>query len=875
MRTADLRASFLDYFETNEHHRATSAPLVPANDPTVLFTVAGMVQFKDALLGNEKLDYDSATSCQRCLRAGGKHNDLDNVGYTPRHHTFFEMLGNFSFGGYFKERAIDLAWDFVVQELKLEKDRIWITVHPTDREARELWHKKIGIKADRIVEHEDNFWSMGETGPCGPCSEIFYDQGPSLAGGPPGSKEEDGDRVLEFWNLVFPQFDRQPDGGLDPLDQPGVDTGMGLERTAALMQHVTSNYEIDIFEKLLQSIGSHASISDREDYVQHPSVRVVADHYRAIAFLIADGIFPGREGRGYVLRRIIRRAIRHSQKLEINQTYLHTLLDPLLESMGDAYPELQHAEERIRRVVQIEEEQFASTLKNGLHRLDRAIADSESSTLNGETAFNLYDTYGLPLDLMQEASAERGFQIDVESFEKHLFEQREKSKAASKFDGDVKQQVLKDEPTVFEGYTEVRGPSQIASIYQEVDGRLEAVEGLATGSEGFLILTQTGFYPEAGGQVGDTGEIRTDSGTFRVQDTTNNGKIILHRGVVNAGFVEAAMDCSYEVGFSRRQDIMRNHTATHLLHAALRCVLGSQVQQRGSLVAPDRLRFDFTHHEPIEQRELADIEDMVNDHVLANTSMNASVCSYETAMDNGAIALFGEKYGDEVRVLTTANGFSSELCGGTHVSATGEIGLFQIVSHSGIAAGIRRIEAITGRQAVRRVKQNNDLLEAISARLNTTQSTAIERIDSLLDENQELHDASRNQSLHVIEEASRDLAKQAKRVNDTNILSAQIEINPSELMAVMDALRPKLGKSVILLGVIQKDEVQLVCGVSNVLTEQIHAGELIRFVGDQVGARGGGRPQMARAGGGKKLDNLQIALDSVAEWVLNRLDRIA
>ena len=669
MRTSDIRSSFLDFFEQRDHRLIESSALVPANDPTLLFTNAGMVQFKDALLGRESRDYSRAVSCQRCVRAGGKHNDLENVGYTARHHTFFEMLGNFSFGDYFKEETITWAWEFVTEVMAMPVDRLWVTVHPTDDEARDLWIKKIGVDPSRVVDHEENFWAMGETGPCGPDSELFFDQGPSLAGGPPGSADEDGDRFLEFWNLVFPQFDRAPDGTLAPLATPGVDTGLGLERVAAIKQGVHSNYEIDVFRKVIASAGRFAGYNDEADMLKNPSLRVIADHIRAAAFLMADGVMPGNEERNYVLRRVIRRALRHGHKLDITEPFFHRLVEPLVEDMAEQYPQLADQSQPIANALLAEEERFAVTLNQGMQLLDTEIAGLSGKTISGDVVFKLYDTFGFPADLTADVARERGLDIDSAGFDELMEAQRARGRAAGRFDASLEQTIQVDGVVDFLGYGTLEADGNVVGLYNIDGDTAQEVDVLTEGMQGIVVLDRSPFYAESGGQVGDAGSIATIDASFDVVDTTKGGSQHLHRGTVAKGQLKLTDSVQSVVVDSRRRDVARNHSATHLLHAALKEVLGPHVEQKGSLVQPERLRFDFSHPESVTSAQRAAIERIVNERIRENTEVTTEVLPFAEATEKGATALFGEKYGDEVRVLTMANGYSIELCGGTHVAA--------------------------------------------------------------------------------------------------------------------------------------------------------------------------------------------------------------
>ena len=872
MQTSDIRRAYLAHFESQNHRIFPSAPLVPANDPSLLFTVAGMVQFKDALTGRETTDYKRAASCQLCVRAGGKHNDLDNVGYTARHHTLFEMLGNFSFGDYFKEESIVWAWDFVTNVLQFDRDRIWITVHPTDDEARQLWIKKIGIAADRVVDHEENFWEMGDTGPCGPNTELFYDQGSAVTGGPPGTPDEDGDRYLEFWNLVFPQFDRQPDGELLPLKNFGVDTGLGLERTAALVQGVLSDYETDVFQDLVRSAAELAPIGGDDLARNKPSLHVIADHIRSCSFLIGDGVIPSNEGRGYVLRRVIRRAIRHGNKLGIEEPFFHRLVQPLAATMGDAYPRIAEAQKRIASVLEQEEEQFAGTLRNGMAILESEIEDLAAKQLPGDLVFKLYDTYGFPVDLTADIARERGLGIDEQGYSELMEQQRVRARSSAQFKSDFGQAFTFDSAVVFDGYDAIDGTAQILDLIRvDSDSNGEQVAELSEGERGIVILDRTCFYGEAGGQVGDTGSISTNDGIFTVKDTQRSDQQFLHEGQATKGVLRRGDSVSMSVDDIRRQDIARNHSATHLLHAALKNVLGSHVVQRGSLVASDRLRFDFSHDGPVLPEELSRIEHLVNDEIARNTRAQTSLMSYDDAIENGAVALFGEKYGDEVRVLDFGDGFSVELCGGTHVEATGEIGMMKIVSQSGIAAGVRRVEAVTGRGIQQLVQDNEDLLSRLSELANASSNELEARFQGLIDQNEQLQKELDTLRQGSVKDESQSLLDDMVTVSDVNVIAAQIEGDTDSMMSMYDELRASMSDYVIALAVVDDGTVHLVCGVAKGLTKSLRAGDLIKHLGEQVGARGGGRPEMARGGGGDQPEKLPAALDSVVAWVEEQL----
>ena len=871
MRTADLRSAFLDFFGERNHRVVASSSLVPVNDPTMLFTNAGMVQFKDALLGREARDYSRAASCQRCVRAGGKHNDLENVGYTARHHTLFDMLGNFSFGDYFKEETISWAWQFVTEVLMLPRDQLWITVHPTDEEARAIWIGKIGLDESRVIDLEDNFWTMGETGPCGPDSEIFYDQGPEFVGGPPGSADEDGDRFLEFWNLVFPQFDRAADGSLSPLATPGVDTGLGLERAAALTQGVGSNYEIDLFHDVIQRAGEFAALTDKESVVRDPSIRVISDHIRSAAFLIADGVIPGNEDRNYVLRRIIRRALRHGNKLQIREPFFHLLVEPLVNSMGEAYPVLSEEKAHIEASLLAEEERFATTLGQGMAILESAIDELKEPKIPGDVVFKLYDTFGFPADLTADVARERGLDIDDAGFEKLMMAQRQRGRAASRFDSTLEQRIEIEGNVEFLGYDDLTADSEIVGLYRRSDDDAEEVEVLNTGENGVVILNRTPFYAESGGQVGDAGTIQARDVTFVVTDTTQGGSQHLHYGSVDKGQLSVGDVVNAEVLVNRRDDIARNHSATHLLHAALREVLGEQVQQKGSLVDGERLRFDFSHLDPLEDEEVATIESIVNERIRENSEVKTEQLTYDDAIARGALALFGEKYGDDVRVLSMAGDFSVELCGGTHTARTGDIGLLRVVSESGIAAGIRRIEAVTGRGALARLDIIERQLDAVAEVVRGSREELADKVKLLAESNRRLEKEVRSLRSRSARSESADLAAGVIEVEGIKVLSTRVEDDSEAVMALFDGLRERLGNCVVVLGYLDKGKVALVCGVSKELTSRLKAGDLVRHIGSQVGARGGGRDDMAKAGGGDKPEALDGALGSAAAWVAEQL----
>ncbi len=869
MNTAELRAAYLAFFEERGHQVVPSSTLVPANDPTLLFTNAGMVQFKDALLGREDLGFNRAASAQRCVRAGGKHNDLENVGYTARHHTFFEMMGNFSFGGYFKEETISWAWEFVTEVLKLPVEKIWVTVHPTDEESRQLWEEKIGLPRERVIDIEDNFWAMGDTGPCGPCTELFFDHGPEVEGGPPGSPEEDGDRYIEFWNLVFPQYDRSPDGELVPLPQPGVDTGLGLERMAAILQGVHSNYEIDLFRKLIRAAGQMAGFNDEQAMLQNASLRVIADHIRSAAFLIADGVIPGNEDRSYVLRRIIRRGLRHGYKLDMTEPFFHKLVSPLVEEMGEAYPILTDHQEEIVRVLAREEARFAETLNQGMELLDGTINELDGKEIPGDVVFQLYDTYGFPVDLTADVARERGLEVDMEGFQTAMEAQRARGRAAARFDAKLGQLIHTDGKVAFTGYTAVAGDSRVTGLF---DPQGTPIEHLTQGEAGVVVLDETPFYAESGGQIGDTGLIDSDAGKFRVTDTQIAGDQFLHIGELVEGEMRSGDKVHAAIDAERRRLIKLNHSATHLMHAALRHVLGAHVQQKGSLVAPDRLRFDFSHSEPVGEKELRAVEAMVNEQIQANSPVEVAEMSYDDAIEKGAMALFGEKYGNEVRVLSMGGDYSVELCGGTHVDRTGDIGLFRITGETGIAAGVRRIEAVTGPAALAWTLEAEDALKRVAELVRGGRADVADKVGAVLDENKRLGRELAQVQEKLAASQGSDLADQALEVTGIKVLAAQVEGDSKALMQTLDTLKSKLGSTAIVLGHVAGGKVSLVAGVSKDLTDRITAPDLINAVGAQVGAKGGGRPDMARAGGGDKPEALGEALASVPDWVRGRLD---
>jgi len=862
---ADLRKAFLEYFQSQGHTLVASSPLVPANDPTLLFTNAGMVQFKETFLGTEQRSYNRAVTCQRCVRAGGKHNDLDNVGYTARHHTFFEMLGNFSFGDYFKREAINYAWKFLTEELKLPKEKLWITVYEDDQEAEDIWLKELKVDPTRFSRcgEKDNFWSMGDTGPCGPCSEIFYDHGEDVAGGPPGSPEEDGDRYIEIWNLVFMQYNRDTSGTLTPLPKPSVDTGMGLERLAAVLQHVHSNYEIDLFQALLKAVGD---IADEHDY-SIGSLRVIADHIRACAFLIVDGVVPSNEGRGYVLRRILRRAIRHGHKLGIRGLFFHQLVKDLDAQMGEAYPELRKVTDVVERVIKQEEERFATTLDHGMRVLEEAISQLDGSVITGDIAFKLYDTYGFPVDLTADIARERELSVDTEQFEQLMEAQRQRARQGSQFEGNWEKEAYNIEASSeFTGYSDNENDATVVALF--ADGK--AVDTLSLGQQGRIILDRTPFYAESGGQVGDTGELSNKEAQFTVSTTQKMDDVNGHVGTVKQGMVSVGDSLQAKIDRPLRAAIARNHSATHLLHSALRNILGEHVKQKGSLVEGERLRFDFAHFEAITPEQLAGIERLVNQHIMLNLNVDTKVMSLDAAVESGAMALFGEKYADDVRVLSMGD-VSVELCGGTHVNQTGDIGLFKITSESGIAAGVRRIEAVTGTYALEWVTHVDLTLTNLASSLKTPRDNLNERIQQLLEQNRQNEKDIAQLKAKIASNQGSDLVSQAADINGAKVLAAQLDnIEVKQLRDTLDQLKSKLGSAIVVLGTVNDDKVVLVAGVTKELSKQIKAGELINYVAQQVGGRGGGRPDMAQAGGSEPAQ-LPSALQSVQAWVEERM----
>lgn len=852
MKSAEIREAFLSFFEEKGHTRVASSSLIPGNDPTLLFTNAGMNQFKDCFLGLEKRAYTRATTSQKCVRAGGKHNDLDNVGYTARHHTFFEMLGNFSFGDYFKRDAIHYAWEFLTGDkwLKLPKEKLWVTVYASDDEAYDIWTQEVGIPAERMVRigdnkgapyASDNFWAMGDTGPCGPCTEIFYDHGPDIWGGPPGSPEEDGDRYIEIWNNVFMQFNRTADGVMHPLPAPSVDTGMGLERISAVLQHVHSNYEIDLFQSLLKAAAEAIGCANDDA----PSLKVVADHIRSCSFLVADGVLPSNEGRGYVLRRIIRRACRHGNKLGAKGTFFHKIVAALVAEMGEAFPELKQQQAHIERVLKTEEEQFAKTLEHGLKILEQDLASLQGQVIPGDIVFKLYDTYGFPVDLTADIARERELTVDEEGFEREMEAQRERARASSAFGMDYNSLVKVDGDTRFLGYAGTSGSGKVVALFKAG----AAVDSLAEGEEGVVVLDQTPFYAESGGQVGDCGYLEGAGVRFDVRDTTKAGGAFLHHGIVAKGGLSVGAGVKAEADSTVRSATALNHSATHLLHAALRRVLGEHVQQKGSLVDSQRLRFDFSHFEAIKPEQLKALEDIVNTEIRRNTAVETEETDIETAKAKGAMALFGEKYGDQVRVLSMGGDFSVELCGGTHVSRTGDIGLFKITSEGGVASGVRRIEAVTGAAALAYLNGAEEQLKEAAVLVKGSRDNVLDKLAALLERNRQLEKEVDQLKAKAASAAGDDLAASAVEVKGVKVLAARLDVDGDALLALVDQLKNKLGRAVILLGGALEGKVTLVAGVTQDLTGQLKAGDLMKQAAAAVGGKGGGRPDMARGGG--------------------------
>ncbi|HEX5764980.1 MAG TPA: alanine--tRNA ligase [Woeseiaceae bacterium] len=868
MTSNELRLAFLEFFRSRGHEVVPSSPLVPGNDPTLLFTNAGMVQFKDVFLGQDKRRYDRAVTAQRCVRAGGKHNDLENVGYTARHHTFFEMLGNFSFGDYFKSQAIAFAWEFLTKDLGLPPERLWITVFEDDDEAAAIWLNEVGIDPQRFsrLGAKDNFWAMGDTGPCGPCSEIFYDHGPDVPGGPPGSPDEEGDRYVEIWNLVFMQFDRSGSGEMTPLPKPSVDTGMGLERMAAVMQGVHSNYEIDLFANLIEATAKILGVANDGS----SSLNVVADHIRACAFLVTDGVLPGNEGRGYVLRRIIRRAIRHGKKLGATESFFHRLVGPLCKEMGDAYPELVKARAHVEKVLAKEEARFAETLDQGMQILEDAIAGLQGKELPGDVVFKLYDTYGFPVDLTADVARERGLVVDEEGFEAAMMAQRDRARAASKFGSEASSSIQVDEQSEFSGYDRIKEESTVEALLREG----QRVEVLEDGEHGAVVLASTPFYGESGGQVGDTGVLEGDHGSFVVDDTQKSGKAILHLGRVQLGKLQVGDRITGRVDGERRGRIVLNHSATHLLHAALRKILGEHVMQKGSLVAPDRLRFDFSHYEALSPEQVQQIEKLVNDQIRRNTAAETNVMNYNDALASGAIALFGEKYGDEVRVMRLGD-FSVELCGGTHVKSAGEIGVFKITSEGGVASGIRRIEAVTGKGALEWIDENQQALENVASLLRTQRSQAPAKVEQLLKRTRKLERELATTRQQLASGNTVRVEENIIEVEGIKVLASRMDgADAKTLRAAIDKYKDRLQNAVVVLASVENGKVRLAAGVTKNNLDRVRAGDVIRPVAEQVGGRGGGRPDFAEAGGSNP-EALDAALDSVPGWLAEHLGQVA
>ncbi|ECH1405172.1 alanine--tRNA ligase [Salmonella enterica subsp. salamae] len=871
--TAEIRQAFLDFFHSKGHQVVASSSLVPNNDPTLLFTNAGMNQFKDVFLGLDKRNYSRATTSQRCVRAGGKHNDLENVGYTARHHTFFEMLGNFSFGDYFKHDAIQFAWELLTGEnwFALPKERLWVTVYETDDEAYEIWEKEVGIPRERIIRigdnkgapyASDNFWQMGDTGPCGPCTEIFYDHGDHIWGGPPGSPEEDGDRYIEIWNIVFMQFNRQADGTMEPLPKPSVDTGMGLERIAAVLQHVNSNYEIDLFRTLIEAVAKVTGATD----LGNKSLRVIADHIRSCAFLVADGVQPSNENRGYVLRRIIRRAVRHGNMLGAKETFFYKLVGPLIEVMGSAGEELKRQQAQVEQVLKTEEEQFARTLERGLALLDEELAKLQGDTLDGETAFRLYDTYGFPVDLTADVCRERNIKVDEAGFEAAMEEQRRRAREASGFGADYNAMIRVDSASEFKGYDHLELNGKVTALF--VDGK--AVEAINAGQEAVVVLDQTPFYAESGGQVGDKGELKGAGFTFAVDDTQKYGQAIGHLGKLSAGALKVGDAVHADVDEARRARIRLNHSATHLMHAALRQVLGAHVAQKGSLVSDKVLRFDFSHNEAMKPSEIREVEDLVNAQIRRNLPIETHIMDLEAAKAKGAMALFGEKYDERVRVLSMGD-FSTELCGGTHATRTGDIGLFRIISESGTAAGVRRIEAVTGEGAMATVHAQSDRLNDIAHLLKGDSQNLGDKVRAVLERTRQLEKELQQLKDQAAAQESANLSSKAVDLNGVKLLVSELAgIEPKMLRTMVDDLKNQLGSTVIVLATVVEGKVSLIAGVSKDVTDRVKAGELIGMVAQQVGGKGGGRPDMAQAGG-TDAAALPAALASVQGWVSAKL----
>ena len=860
MKSAEIRNAFLKYFEENGHAIVPSSSLIPGNDPTLLFTNAGMVQFKDVFLGDDKRPYTRATSSQRCVRAGGKHNDLENVGYTARHHTFFEMLGNFSFGDYFKRDAIRFGWEFLTKTLGLPEERLWVTVHISDDEAADIWLKEVGVSADRFSRlDEDNFWQMGDTGPCGPSSEIFYDHGEDVPGGPPGSENDDLDRYIEIWNLVFMQYERQTDGSLVPLPKPSVDTGMGLERIAAVMQGVHSNYEIDLFQALLKAAAEATGCKDMDN----KSLRVIADHIRSCSFLISDGVLPSNEGRGYVLRRIIRRAIRHGNKLGQNNAFFNKLVAALVEQMGDAYPELKENQARIEKALLAEEEQFAKTLDKGMAVLNGELEKLKGTEIPGEVVFTLYDTYGFPVDLTNDIAREKNLTIDSDGYEKLMEEQRARARASGSFKVDYTDSISLEGATEFLGYKEL---TQSGSVVAVLKGA-EETKTLSEGEEGVIVLDKTPFYGESGGQVGDTGYLTLGAAKFEVRDCQKSGDNHLHIGVMLSGAISQGDQVEALVDSNVRQATVLNHSATHLLHAALREVLGDHVTQKGSLVDSEKLRFDFSHNEAVKPEELQKISAIVNRQIQANTEVFTDVCDMDTAKEKGAMMLFGEKYGDEVRVLSMGDGFSVELCGGTHAERTGDIGVMRIVSESGIAAGVRRVEAITGETALKYIESTEQTVSEAAKALKASSDNLLDKLNQTLANHRSLEKELAALKSKLAAASAGDMLSEAQEISGVKVLAKILDgADVKSLKDSIDQLKNKLGDSAVVLASVNDGKVSVVAGVSKSATGKVKAGDIVKFVAGKIGGKGGGRPDMAQGGGGDA-EALPAAIDAVIPWL--------
>ncbi len=865
MTSAEIRQKFLDFFASRGHQIVPSSSLVPGNDPTLLFTNAGMVQFKDTFLGDEQREYKRATSSQRCVRAGGKHNDLENVGYTARHHTFFEMLGNFSFGDYFKQDAIRYAWEFLTVDMGLPAERLWVTVFEEDDEAAAIWLDEMKIDPDRFsrLGEKDNFWAMGDTGPCGPCSEIFYDHGEDVAGGPPGSADEDGDRCIEIWNLVFMQFERKADGSMIPLPKPSVDTGAGLERLAAVLQNVHSNYEIDLFQQLLKAVSEVTAVSDLADN----SLKVIADHIRSCSFLIVDGVLPANEGRGYVLRRIVRRAVRHGYQLGVKDIFFYKIVSALVRVMGEAYPELVEKQQFVEKALKKEEQQFARTLENGMSILEKAITGLEGKVIPGETVFRLYDTYGFPVDLTADVAREHELTLDMKGFEQAMSVQKNQARAASNFGSVAKLDISNSDVTEFVGHEKLEGLATVLAIFAGA----KRVENVNEGEEVLLLLDSSPFYGESGGQVGDTGYLSSETASFEVLDTQKQGEVLVHRGVLATGSLKPGDRLTAAVAQKARAAISLNHSATHLMNAALRNVLGEHVLQKGSLVDADRLRFDFSHTVAVTADELKLIENQVNAEILSNSVVSKEILPIKKAQEKGALALFGEKYGDEVRVVTMGGEYSIEFCGGTHVERTGDIGLFKIVSESGISSGVRRIEAVTGRGALALVEREGQTLRQVCEVVKSGTEEVLDKVQQLASNTKVLEKQLRQLKSKMASSSSGDLASQAEEISGVKILTAVVEgFNPKILRDTADQLKNKLGSSVVVLMTAVDGKVSIVAGVSKDLVDKVKAGDLANMIALQVGGKGGGRPDMAMAGG-SDVSAMPSAVASIKPWLQERL----